>query len=347
MTGIEYHHTLAQAIVDTIREPLLVLDEDLRVVAASRSFYVTFNASREQTEGQFLYKLGEGRWDVASLRVLLNRISPDAGVLNDYEIELDLPEVGARVMLLNARKVYYERGAHTTILLAFEDITDQRAATRERDALLADKELLLQEMQHRVANSLQIIASILLLKARSVTSEETRNHLQDAHKRVLAVAAVQKHLHATGGSEAIDLRPYLTQLCASLAGSMIGESRAITLRAEVEEGSASSGDAVSIGLIVTELVINALKYAFPARKAGGTIVVSYAARASGWKLSVVDDGIGKGDEVNAKGGLGTSIVSALASQLHARVESASSGSGLAMAIIHTTSLAPTATLEAV
>ena len=115
--------------------------------------------------------------------------------------------------------------AHSLILLAIEDVTERRAAEREMAELLQQKEILLQEMQHRVANSLQIIASILLLKARTVHSEETRQHLQDAHQRVLSVAAVQQQLHASRHGEAIELAPYLSRLCETLAASMIGEGR--------------------------------------------------------------------------------------------------------------------------
>ena len=121
-------------------------------------------------------------------------------------------------------------------------------------------------MQHRVANSLQLIASILLLKARTVQSEETRLHLQDAHQRVMSVAAVQQHLHISGRADVIELKPYLTKLCETLAASMIGGSRPISLTVSAEGSAAHPVQAVSIGLIVTELVINALKHAFPEDK---------------------------------------------------------------------------------
>src|ERR1700687_5674735 len=127
-------------------------------------------------------------------------------------------------MLLNARKVFYEAGSHTNILLGIEDVTEKRASAREKDALLRQKDVLLEEMQHRVANSLQIIASILLLKAKSVQSKETRQHLQDAHKRVMSVASVQQHLHATGASGPIDIAPYLSKLCETIETSLIGDT---------------------------------------------------------------------------------------------------------------------------
>ncbi len=244
---------------------------------------------------------------------------PQHGELEGYEVEHEFPEIGRRVMLLNARKVFYEGNNHTTLLLAFEDITDRRATERELQKLLRQKELLVEEMQHRIANSLQIIASILLLKASTVRSEETRLHLKDAHTRVMSVAAVQQHLQATGRHEPIAVAPYLSKLCSTLAQSMISESRPIALDVVAEEGNLSSSDAVSVGLIVTEGVLNALKHAFPESKADGRIVVSYAVSDADWTLTIADDGVGK-PTVVAKHGLGTSIVNALAQQLDARVE---------------------------
>ena len=86
--------------------------------------------------------------------------------------------------------MFYQDNHHTTLLLAIEDVTEQRAAEHEKEELLRQKEVLLQEMRHRIANSLQIIASILMLKARTVQSEETRRHLQDAHQRVMSILII-------------------------------------------------------------------------------------------------------------------------------------------------------------
>ena len=144
---------------------------------------------------------------------------------------------------LNARKVFYEGGSHTTILLGMEDVTEQRILEREKDELLRQKEMLFEELQHRIANSLQIIASIILMKARAVQSEETRLHLQDAHKRVMSIAAVQKQLHASGASGSIEIAPYLSRLCETLATSMIGDTRPISLKVVGEGGSATSRQA--------------------------------------------------------------------------------------------------------
>jgi two-component sensor histidine kinase len=334
--GIDDGHALAEAIVDTIREPLLVLDKDLRVVAASRSFYQTFKVDRQDVQGHPVYSLGNGQWNVPELRILLEDILPQHTVMEAYQVEQDFARIGRRTMLLNARAVFNRRNVQTLILLAIEDVTDRRAAERETAELLQQKEILLQEMQHRVANSLQIIASILLIKARTVQSEETRLHLQEAHQRVMSVAAVQQQLHASGPADRIALAPYLTRLCETLAASMIGENRPVALTVQVEDGTASSTDAVSIGLIVTELVINALKHAFVDGEAGGLITIAYHMAEKSWQLAVSDNGIGKpeGGSVKTVPGLGTSIVEALAKQLDARVSISMTPQGAAVSITH-------------
>ena len=258
--------------------------------------------------------------------------------MEDYEVEHEFPAIGRRTMLLNARKVFYQGGSHNTILLGIEDVTARRALEREKDELLRQKDVLLEELQHRVANSLQIIASIILMKARTVQSEETRLHLQDAHDRVMSVAAVQEHLHASGASGPIEMAPYLSKLCGSLATSMIGDNRPISLKVRGEGGSATSRQAVSLGLIATELVMNALKHAFLDDKKDGQVTVVYDVSGANWRLSVADNGIGRPDRLfaQAKAGLGTSIVKALARHLDAQVEVVSGPQGTTVSITHAT-----------
>jgi two-component sensor histidine kinase len=337
-TAISDALALAQGIVDTVREPVLVLDKDLRVITASRSFYSGFKVSPSDTQGRLLYALGDGQWDIPKLRVLLEKIIPERGVMEGYEVEHEFPSLGRRTMCLNARQVFYEGGTNTTILLGMEDITDRRNLEREKDELLQQKEVLLEELQHRVANSLQIIASILLMKAKTVQSEETRLHLRDAHKRVMSIAAVQKQVHVSGANGSIEVRPYLARLCETLAISMIGDSRPISLRVVGEGGYATSRQAESLGLIVTELVMNALKHAFPDEKAEGRITVAYDMVGTNWELSVSDNGIGKPDGVFAQGksGLGTGIVKALSHQLEAQFATVAGPEGTTVSITHAT-----------
>lgn len=321
MISAEGSRTLEEAIVDTVREPLIVLDETLRVVVASRSFYQQFRTARRETEGRPLYELGNGQWNIPALRTLLEEIIPDYTTIEEYEVEHDFPTIGRRTMLLNARKIFYEGNNSTSLLVAIEDVAGRRTLEREKDELLRQKDLLLQEMNHRVNNSLDIIASILLLKAQTVQSEDTRRHLQDAHERVMAVATVQEQLHLSPFGTAIEARTYLTRLCESLVASMISESQPVSLRVESDDGATTSEQAVSMGLIATELVINSLKHAFPGGSTG-VIVVQFESSASAWRLSVSDDRVGIGgrlSEAPVRTGLGTSIVEALTRQLGGRV----------------------------
>jgi two-component sensor histidine kinase len=159
--------------------------------------------------------------------------------------------------------------------------------------------------------------------------------LQEAHQRVMALAAVQGHLHGSERHDLIEVGPYLSRLCDSLAASMIGDRRPISLQVLVNGGTAESARAVSLGLIVTELVINALKHAFPDDRQG-RVVVSYQTDGSDWKLVVSDNGIGKPDAAAtpARGGLGTTLVKALAQDLDAEVEVVSGPGGVNVSLTH-------------
>ncbi len=139
-TAIADAWAIAQGIVDTVREPVLVLDKELRVIAASRSFYSAFKVKPEDTQGRLLYALGDGQWDIPRLRVLLEKIVPEKGVMEGYEVEHEFPSLGYRTMRLNARQVFYKGGTDTTILLGMEDVTRQRMLERDKDKLFTEFE---------------------------------------------------------------------------------------------------------------------------------------------------------------------------------------------------------------
>ncbi len=326
-------HILTRAIIDTIHEPLIVLDENLRIIVASRSFYEKFNVSHDTTENKLFYDLGEGQWNIAALRTLLEKVIPEHTNVIDYEVEHFFPLLGFRVMLINAREIRYDNGRKKMLLSIF-DITEKRAHEVEREHLLKQKDLLLLEMKHRIANSLQLIASVLTLKAATVDSPESRVHLEDAHDRIISIAHIQQQLDPIYKGEDVAIAIYLQALCKSLARSMIGDRKPISIEVSAGAGSVSSDTAISFGLITTELVINAIKHAFPNDRPG-IITVTYRIDATGWMLSVADNGIGGTENVGgATPGLGTSIIGALANQLHAIIRNESSSSGMKVSILH-------------
>ncbi len=318
-------HILTRAIIDTIREPLIVLDEQLRIIAASRSFYKKFGMTHEVTRDKLFYEIGNGEWNVPALRQLLEQVIPEHATVEDYQVDHDFITLGNRVMLVNACEIRYENG-RKKMLLSIHDVTSQRLTERELEKVVEQKNTLINEMRHRIANSLQLIASILLLKAGTVASDEARLHLEDARGRIMSMATVQRHLDPAGlMDDSVSVSSYLTALCSGLEKSMIGGRRPITIRVDADAGTVTAEHAISFGLLTTELVINALKYAFPDDK-GGSVVISYRVQDHRWTLVIEDDGIGY-TKSNEHQGLGTSIVASLARQLGAELVSTSSGKG--------------------
>ena len=116
----------AESIVDTVREPLLVLDADLRVISASRSFYQVFKVKPEETKCQFIYDLGNHQWEIPKLRELLDDILARATSFDDFEVEHDFPSIGKRIMLLNACRIYLQANRTRLIILTIEDITERK-----------------------------------------------------------------------------------------------------------------------------------------------------------------------------------------------------------------------------
>ncbi|HUE80180.1 MAG TPA: histidine kinase dimerization/phosphoacceptor domain -containing protein [Sphingomicrobium sp.] len=337
--------SMALAIVETIREPFLVLDEELRILAASRCFCEVFKEDQDLSHGRSLFELGKGQWDVPGLRQLLESVVPERTSVEGFEFERDFGHLGNRTMQINAHLIEDQGDTRPMVLLAIKDITSRRIAEEETvqllqhtEELLEQQKTLLREMRHRIANSLQIIASILLLKASSVASQETKNELRDAHQRVMSVASVQSHLHDVEGIEEIDIGAYLKKLAAGLASSMIGPKQSIRIAVAANEGTLSTSHAVSIGLIATELVINAIKYAFPTKRASARIRVTFEMANSDWKLTVSDNGTGRSpiQAANARSGLGTALVSALAKQLEAQISEISTDKGLSVEVTRAT-----------
>ena len=325
--------SLALAVVGSSTAPLVLLDGGLNVVTASASFFSTFRINRAGAVGESIFTLGDGEWNLPRLRSLLTATLSGAAAVDAYELEWKSKPLGLRYLLINAHLLAYGDGAEVRLLLGMSDVTDARASEKLKDDLLREKAILLQEVQHRVANSLQIIASVILQSARKSQSDETRGHLNDAHSRVMSVAALQQQLAVSRLGE-VALKPYLDQLCVSVGASMIHDHDQLTLRVDCDDSSVNADTSVSLGLIVTELVINALKHAFPGGRCG-VITVGYKAQGPNWTLSVADDGVGMPtDAASATPGLGTSIVEALANQLQARVQVTGGHPGTTVSIVH-------------
>ena len=319
------------ALVASSQAPLLLLDDELVVIAASQSFSRIFEVQPDLV-GSSLADLGKGEWNVPQLYSLLRATVAGVESIDAYEMDLVRKGRNPRHLVVNAHKLDYFDADNIRIVLTVADVTEARLAEKLKDDLVRDKEVLLLELQHRVANSLQIIASVLMQSARKVQSEESRTYLHDAHHRVMSIATMQKQLAASRLGK-VQLRPYFTDLCGSIGASMIDDPSRLSLTATVDESAVEPDVSVSLGLIVTELVINALKHAFPRQDPTGNIAVNYVAQGTGWTLSVSDDGLGMPGG-GAKPGLGTGIIEALARQLDASVSVTAADPGTRVSIVH-------------
>lgn len=323
---------LAVAIVLKSTSPLVLLDERLGVIVASDSFCRSFGIHPNDTAGKLLTSLGNGEWASPQLGSLLEATMSGGILIPTYEMVLNRSAHDAQRLVVTATKLEYGQLERARLLVAVTDVTASWNNAHEKSLLLAEKAVLLQEVQHRVANSLQIIASILLQSARRVQSDETRIYLTDAHSRVMSLAALQQQL-AIGASPEVELRSYFTQLCKSLGASMIHDAKTQRIIVDCDVAISSASESVSLGLIVTELVINALKHAFPDGK--GTITLSYKEEGLTWKLCVRDDGVGMLTEPSGTGaGLGTSLINALAEKLDAVVSINNAHPGTEVCVRH-------------
>lgn len=335
-------NSLGIALVISSATPLVLLDQDLRVEAASRSFCSAFELDPGQVVGVELSTLGNGEWAAPQLRSLLRATMAGNAAIDAYEMELVRTGHPTLCLILNAHLLDHDGGGdRRRMALAVLDVTAIRQAKKAWAAAEREKDMLLRELQHRVANSLQIIASVLMQSARRVQSDEARLHLHDAHHRVMSIATLQRQL-AAGTPGNVTLRSYLNDLCDSIGASMIFDHGLTRIDVIVDDSSTSSEISVSLGLIVTELVINALKHAFPDPSTPGCITVEYRSGPTGWQLTVSDNGIGMPPESEAKKpGLGTGIVDALSNQLDATVIVTDTAPGTRVAITHLEKVEPT------
>jgi PAS domain S-box-containing protein len=216
------------------------------------------------------------------------------------------------------------RRFYTVIL---RDITQRRAADEELRASLREKEVLLQEIHHRVKNNLQVVSSLLSLQSRGMLDEEIRQKFQESQNRVHSMALIHEHLYQSPSLSAINYPQYIRQLAAHLFRSYRVSASRIALQAHIEDLRLSVDVAVPCGLVINELVSNALKYAFPSGR-GGAIRIELRRQPDGLvTLTVSDNGVGLPEEIGFGNThtLGLRLVGTLVRQLEGNVNVDRSG----------------------
>ncbi len=217
-----------------------------------------------------------------------------------------------------------------------QDVTERKAAETALAQALAEKETLLREIHHRIKNSLQLVSSALRLQAYSTPNAELRLHLAEAERRVFAIAKVHDQLYRQPRlTDRIDLGRYLAELCRGLNDSAAGEACAITVTVEADQVEVPTDNAIHLALIVTELVTNAIKYAFAGRSRGAVVVSFRTDPDGGRRLRVADNGSGlpAGFDLQRAAGLGMKLTQALVHTVQGTLEIESSNDGTCFTVV--------------
>ena len=334
------HLALGSYIADTIREPLLALDAEFRVVAANRAYFAAFNTTPPETIDRLVFALGEGQWDIPELRRLLKDVLPEHREIEGFPVEHTSPQFGARYMILNACEILRPEEHEYLILLAIEDITDRRAAelalarrTRDLERSNRDLEQFAAIASHDLHEPLRKILTFgdLLQRTPDTLSDKNRDYvtrmthaagrMQLLINELLALARLsppQKMI-------AIDPAAIVSEILVDLESS-ISDAGAI-----VDVGTLPMivGDPTQVRQLFQNLIANALKFRRPGVVASihiGTFEAE-AAAALGQALAgicVTDNGIGF-EPRHAE------VIFQPLERLHGRSEYAGSGMGLALA----------------
>ena len=262
-----------QNIVETVREPLVILDSDLRVTGASGSFYKTFRVTKEETEGRLIYELGDRQWDIPALRTLLEEILPERTQFDGFEVVHDFPRVGRRVILLNARQLISQENNATTILLAIEDITERKLIEEKLRIYAVKVERSNRELQdfaqvasHDLQEPLRKIIAFgdrLKTKAGDSLDEECRDYLQRMFNAANRMQTLITDLMTFSKVE-IKGQPFVKTDIGVIAREVSAdlESRIEQTggRVEIEDLPTIDADAMQMRQLLQNLIGNSLKY---------------------------------------------------------------------------------------
>ena len=189
----------AEAIVETVREPLVILNQNLQVIQANKTFYETFQAAREETEGRLIYDLGNGQWNIPKLRELLENILPAHATFRDFEVTHEFEHVGRKVMLLNASEIFNPNAQARTILLAIEDATDRKQAEEALRTTNAELQHFAYALTHDLQEPLRMVVNFTELLGREYAGkmgEEADQFISYSVEGALRIEALLKALLA-------------------------------------------------------------------------------------------------------------------------------------------------------
>lgn len=290
---IQQARRYAENIVETVREPLLVLDGDLKIVSANRSFYQTFKVTPSETLGKLVYDVGNRQWNIPRLRILLEEILPKRAHFSNFEVEHDFPTVGHKIMRLSARQIHQEVIGKKMILFAAEDVTRFRRLERERKNILS---MFAHDMKSSVVASQGFLSRLISGKAGTLARKQ-QDYLEIIQDELERLSQFVADFLEFARMEAKEYRPFLApcniqaEIHKSVeAVALEAQRKKITITIEPQETMLPmiNADTDKISRVLRNLLDNAIKYT----DEGGAIKAKIADRGKEILVSVMDTGIG-------------------------------------------------------
>ena len=293
----------AVQIVDTVREPLLVLDGELHVITASRAFYQTFFMSPDETLGKFIYDLGDGQWNIPALRTLLEDIVRQRKSFEDFEVSHDFPTLGPRVLLLNARRLRTDKGQSDFVLLSLDDVTERKRLQKDLEASNEDLQRFAYAAAHDLRSPLNSSLRVSQLLAESLAGKldefESRmltlfvESLERLRKLMEDILTYSGMGHTPQNLEVLLLDEPLQIALANLHHNIESSHAQITVGGLPKLPVDSS----RIAMVFQNLIDNALKYR---REETPRIDIAAVRQGTQWRISVKDNGQGFKGEYASK-----------------------------------------------
>jgi two-component system CheB/CheR fusion protein len=286
----------AEAIVETVREPLVILSQNLRVMTANRAFYETFRATREETEGRLIYDLGTGQWDIPKLRELLENILPARATFRDFEVTHQFERVGRKVMLLNASEIFNPNAQARTILLAIEDVTDRKQAEEALTTTNTELQHFAYALTHDLQEPLRMVVNFTQLLGREYADklgDDGEKYISYSVEGALRIEALLKALLSYWEITEREQDSFASVDCGTILAKVL-----LNLETAIAESGATVtsdrlptvvAEEVVLLQLFQNLISNSIKYK---GKKPPKIHVSAERDGERWLFAVKDNGIG-------------------------------------------------------